>query len=129
MVIWGQSAGGGSVDLYNYAYPSDPIVKGVIADSGLAGQTHSSNDTTVSFTTVAGLVGCSSLNATAEMACMQSVDVRTLQKIVSNSSSGVSFRPTVDNTTVFANLTARMEKGLIAKIVSIFQVSLAISHS
>src|ERR1700744_911543 len=36
MIMFGQSAGGGSVDMYTFAYPKDPIVKGFIAESGVA---------------------------------------------------------------------------------------------
>lgn len=36
MVIWGQNAGGMSVDDYNFTYPDDPIVSGLIMDSGTA---------------------------------------------------------------------------------------------
>lgn len=35
-VVWGQSAGAFSADHITFAYPSDPIVKGQICDSGSA---------------------------------------------------------------------------------------------
>jgi carboxylesterase type B len=34
IIIFGESAGGGSVDLYTYAYKDNPIVTGIIAESG-----------------------------------------------------------------------------------------------
>lgn len=34
ITLFGQSAGGMSIDLYNYAYLNDPIIKGTILHSG-----------------------------------------------------------------------------------------------
>ena len=36
IVIFGQSAGGASVDYYNYAWKDDPIIAGSILQSGTA---------------------------------------------------------------------------------------------
>src|ERR1700761_8281259 len=37
ITIFGESAGGGSVDMYAYAWKKDPIIAGIIAQSGSAG--------------------------------------------------------------------------------------------
>jgi len=34
ITIFGQSAGGASVDLYAYSYATNPIINGIIAESG-----------------------------------------------------------------------------------------------
>lgn len=117
MVLWGQSAGAWSVNYYGYAYPEDPIVKGLIADSG--GSTVFTTDPSHSnFTTVAAEAGCGGLDADAELACMQALDASTLQAVYQNT-TGVSFGPGVDNTTVFANNTERAIEGLVAQIPAI----------
>lgn len=119
MVIWGQSAGAGTVLTYLYAYPEAPIVSGFIASSGGGGGEASATNS--AFTSLAQEVGCANLNSTAELACMQQVDASILQWKIQNGSSTMgsfNFRYIVDNTTVFANLTDRLEKGLVAKGVS-----------
>jgi cholinesterase len=34
IIIFGESAGGGSVDMYAYAWTEDPIISGIIPESG-----------------------------------------------------------------------------------------------
>ncbi|KAI1333579.1 Alpha/Beta hydrolase protein [Xylariaceae sp. FL0016] len=116
MVLWGQSAGAWSVNYYGYAYPEDPIVAGLIADSG--GSTVFSTGNTSYFTAVAAAAGCGDLDAEAELECMQGLDATTLQAVASNT-TGVSFGPSADNVTVFANNTERAEQGLVANVPAI----------
>ncbi|KAI1847473.1 hypothetical protein JX265_012313 [Neoarthrinium moseri] len=117
MALWGQSAGAWSVNYYGYAYPEDPIVAGLIADSG--GSAVFTTDPTYSnFTSVATAAGCGGLDAAAELSCMQGVDALTIQALYSNT-SGVSFGPSADNTTVFLNNTERALTGLVAQIPAI----------
>ncbi|KAE9988296.1 hypothetical protein EG328_011669 [Venturia inaequalis] len=114
ITLWGQSAGASSVGAYSYAHYKDPIVAGLIADSGGASPaTPDANHT--SFNKLAGYVGCGGLDAHSQLTCVQKVDARTLQTLVSTNSS-VSFRPVADNLTAFANITDRAAKGLLAKI-------------
>lgn len=75
------------------------------------------------FTNLAQQVGCANLSPTAELACMQQVDVSVLQWKIQNvtaTTGGFGFSYIVDNVTVFANSTDRLEKGLVAKEVIIF---------
>lgn len=117
MVLYGQSAGGGTVLQYAYANPTDPIVSGFIASS--AG-INNDNISAVNpgFHDVAQKVGCANLTDAAEFACMQKVDAVVLRDAVV--SGGFRFGPSLDNVTVMANLTDRLEKGLVAKAVRIF---------
>jgi len=117
MVLWGQSAGGSSVGYYSYAYPKDPIVKGLSADSGDASLNLAFDATGSSFTSLAAKVGCGELNPQEELECMQKVNGTELQQLVSSPNSTVSFGPRADNVTAFANTTERLEKGLVARIV------------
>lgn len=118
MVLYGQSAGANAVLTYAYAYPETPIVGGFIASSGGASATNPTNSST--FHNVAQAAGCGNLTSTEELACMQRIDALLLQQTADETDSdsfGSVFRPIADNVTVFANLTDRLEKGLVAKMV------------
>lgn len=125
MVIWGQSAGAASVDFYNYAYPKDPIVGGLIMDSGTAMIPSRGDTTGASFNHVASQVGCSGLanDTDAQLACMRKVPAKTIEDFVAKQSNtgaspSLSFGPTADGKSVFANYTERALAGKQAKIVS-----------
>ncbi|KAL4916783.1 carboxylesterase [Aspergillus aurantiobrunneus] len=116
MVLWGQSAGAGSVGLYSYAYPFDPLVSGLIADSGGATILSTTFDPIHSnFTYLAGLVGCGDLDADDELRCMQKANATALIQRVSNNPS-IEFNPIPDNITRFANVTDRARAGLLADL-------------
>lgn len=127
MVIWGQSAGAGSVDYYNYAYPEDPIVTGLIMDSGTVLLPLSGDTNGASFSYVASQVGCSGLSSqpAAQLACMRKIPAQKIESFYANhSDSGasptLSFGPLADGKSVFANYTTRALSGKQAKIVSPF---------
>ena len=70
IVLWGQSAGAASVDIHNYAYRSDPIVSGFIADSGVATLgTGGSDFLRTNFSFVASQLGCSQTAAALQLNC------------------------------------------------------------
>jgi carboxylesterase type B len=121
MVLWGQSAGANAVVTYSYANPDDPIVSGLIADSGSAAAPGSVSTNTTSFSVMAALLGCGNLTATAELSCMQKVDALAIQKYVQGDSGGLIGNTlggmVADNITVFANNTERLLQGRIAKVV------------
>ncbi|KAF3020939.1 hypothetical protein E8E14_005200 [Neopestalotiopsis sp. 37M] len=117
MVLWGQSAGAWSVNYYGYAYPEDPIVRGLIADSG-GSSVFTTDPSHSNFTSVATAAGCVDEDPEAELACMQSLDAATLQAAYA-STTGASFGPVVDNRTVFANNTERAVAGLVAQVPAI----------
>ncbi|KAF7528225.1 hypothetical protein G7054_g10223 [Neopestalotiopsis clavispora] len=117
MVLWGQSAGAWSVNYYGYAYPEDPIVRGLIADSG-GSSVFTTDPSHSNFTSVATAAGCVDEDPEAELACMQSLDAATLQAAYA-STTGASFGPVVDNRTVFVNNTERAVAGLVAPVPAI----------
>lgn len=121
MVLWGQSAGGNVVDSYSYANPDDPIVSGLIADSGVAPETTTTNTST--FSLMARDFGCGNLTAADELTCMQKADALKIQEYVKAYSMGEAGRArlggyVVDNKTIFANNTERMAQGRVARVVS-----------
>lgn len=127
MVLWGQSAGSISVDMYNFAYPDDPVVGGFIMDSGTAESGLVSLDTPHSnFTFVAASVGCDGLgeDPAKELECMRGVDAIKIKDFIasygdSGSSPSLSFNPVPDEKVVFSNYTQRALEDQQAKIVCI----------
>ncbi|KAJ5368843.1 uncharacterized protein N7496_008603 [Penicillium cataractarum] len=121
IVLWGQSAGAGSVTVYPYGYPDNPIVAGLIADSGGPGIVGGSDSAQTNFTYLAGLVGCKNLGPGDEIACVRKVPAQDLENALSwysgnNTSPSISFKPIVDDKTAFSNWTQRVLEGKIAKI-------------
>ena len=123
IVLAGQSAGATSVAVYAFAYPDDPIVKGLITMSGQP-ETNLRDDG-ASWRQVAEETGCGDRNRTKELECMRSVPPRDLKRAISNANiieygdlTGGS--PTVDNKTLFSveQYVSRGYEGRFAKIVS-----------
>ena len=83
ITLWGQSAGALSVDYYNFAYPEDAIVSGLIMDSGTALYPSVTFDPTHSnFTFVAAQLGCKDLSPIAELACMRNVSSVAIKTLI-----------------------------------------------
>lgn len=116
MILWGQSAGGNAANSYGYANPDDPIVAGIVAQSGTTSQINSAN--TTRFSTLAKQLGCDGLSAEEELTCMQAADNDKLHDIIRNGENIPRFSPVADGVTLFANNTARLEDGQVAKVVS-----------
>ena len=121
MILWGQSAGANAVVTYSYGNPDDPIIRGLIANSGAASASVSVN--TSSFSQMAASFGCGNLTSSDELTCMQKIDALALQKYVGENTGGGLGGPRLggyvaDNVTVFANNTERLLKGRVAKVVS-----------
>ena len=120
ITIWGQSAGAESVDYYNFAYPDDPIIAGLILDSGSA-LLPAGNPTpaTSNFTFVAAHFNCTG-SEQGQLSCMKKVpqaDIEAFLKAYEDSGTapGLSFNQVVDNRTKFANYTARALAGNFTK--------------
>ncbi|KAI6818296.1 chlorogenic acid esterase precursor [Hortaea werneckii] len=119
--LWGQSAGGASVDIYSYAWHEDPIVTGFSADSGTVGIAgRGSGSDSSNFTYLAGLVGCGNLSASAELNCMRNVPAGTLENtlsayLVSDAEPSISFSPVVDDVLVFSDYAERAASGQVAQ--------------
>lgn len=119
ITIFGQSAGGVSVDDYSYAWSSDPIVHGFISQSGTSTGLGLRTETQARdfwFNSTEAL-GCgdAKMPSQAVHECMltkpASEIVKHLSKIV-NGAILISYSPTVDNQVVFANYTGRKSAAL-----------------
>ncbi|KAJ4301918.1 hypothetical protein N0V90_004014 [Kalmusia sp. IMI 367209] len=126
MTLFGQSAGASSTDFFSYAWWNDPLVNGLIIQSGAVGD----NDVTYSqgtsnFTYVAGQVGCGNLTKDEELACMQSTDSDTILAVyetynaTANGGRSLGFGASADEETIFSNFSSRRARGLVAKLPAI----------
>ncbi|KAM0544807.1 hypothetical protein ACHAPJ_011637 [Fusarium lateritium] len=121
ITLWGESAGAYVTDGYLFAWPKDPIVKGVIADSGNAlaiegGLADAKNHST--FSVAASHFGCGKLSPSDELKCMRQVPEYKLRKYLQADigqggapDDGLAFSLIADNKTAFANYTERIKKG------------------
>jgi len=122
ILLWGQSAGAMSADDYNFAYPDDPIVSGLIMHSGTSTLNFVFPDyEQTNFTYVAQHFGCVECDAKAELDCLRKVNASSifsfLEAYLANASSGpVAFSPVVDNRLLFENYTARALAGNYSRV-------------
>ncbi|KAI8294762.1 Lipase 4 [Colletotrichum sp. SAR 10_98] len=127
MTLWGHSAGSIAVDYYSFAYPQDPIVRGLVMDSGTAhlDQLMSHDDIQSNFTFVAQQLGCGNQTTPeAELACMRKIPAEKLENFVATyKDSGVTpsigFSPVIDNKIVFANYTEKAALGEFSDLPAI----------
>ncbi|KAF2739208.1 alpha/beta-hydrolase [Polyplosphaeria fusca] len=114
ITIFGESAGGASVDVYSYAWPSDPIVSGLIAQSGTVIPPSNASTAAALWSRAATALGCSSTsNTTAELACMRKQPASALSEVISKLPN---FTPYADNRTVPTDYASRSAAGNFAKV-------------
>lgn len=120
IVAWGQSSGAIAVDFLNFAYKSDPIVSGMILDSGTsfypkkASQT--SDSARINFTSIAQTLNCSL--AASRLDCLRSVSWQDIETILLADST-FDFEPIVDNHLVFSDYAQRYEIGALSSTPAI----------
>ncbi|KAH7303505.1 Alpha/Beta hydrolase protein [Stachybotrys elegans] len=121
ITLWGESAGGGSVDSYLFAWARDPIIKGAIADSGNAfgieAMLAQPGDYST-FTQVAGQLGCGNLSPSEELQCMRLVPESKLRQFLQAlpgeggaSDNNLVFGVPIDNVTTFSGYGDRILEG------------------
>ncbi|KAL2793652.1 Alpha/Beta hydrolase protein [Aspergillus keveii] len=110
IMLFGESAGAASVDLYTYAYHAAPLVHAAVLQSGTTNLLLANDPSYQSWSSLANSVSCNP----ADLVCMRRVSVdEILAGLGSNASA---FVPVVDETVVFSNYTERAGQGKMAKI-------------
>jgi carboxylesterase type B len=124
ITIFGQSAGGVSVDYYSYAYTKDPIVSGLISHSGTALSLipNTPEISAANWYTLSNTLGCGSSGNV--LPCVRSKSFTQILQALAQVPGGpgvlpvAPFHPTVDNKIVFGNYEQLSAEGKFARIVS-----------
>jgi cholinesterase len=120
-MLFGQSAGGASVDMYSYAWTKDPIVSAINPMSGNAANTApsgSSNKSTQWFQ-VSKALGCGGEEAGAgSINCMRTKTTQTVLNAFKDAKGlgSIQFRPAADNRVVFTDYAKRRAEGNFIKV-------------
>ena len=128
MVLMGQAAGAASVDMLNFAFAADPIVKGFITESAVALMAHGLTDPNhTNFSYVAGQMGCPA-NSTGEeeLECMRMADAEIVEGLLEQQADfgpapALYFAPVRDGELVFGPVEYRAKgaAGNFSKLVSL----------
>ncbi|RMZ40494.1 lipase/esterase [Aspergillus flavus] len=122
ITIFGQSAGGASVDYYSYIWTEKPLVSGFISHSGtaLSFKPNTPEESASYFYHVSQTLGCgNSTTATNHIIhCLRQQPYKSILKAVAKVPTASSpvlpqpvFHPTVDNITIFNNYAERSASG------------------
>ncbi|QDS74501.1 hypothetical protein FKW77_007054 [Venturia effusa] len=121
--IFGESAGGGAVDMYAYAWTKDPIINGIIAQSGVAGSMPSmggGKSPNSAWYGVSKAMGCGGSEAGEKtIECMRSKPADLIMKELDRQTMGpgiTPFGPVADEKIVFKDVAARGDKGDFIKV-------------
>jgi cholinesterase len=116
--IFGESAGGGAVDMYAYAWTKDPIINGIIAQSGAAGSMPSSGGEKTpnsAWYGVSKALGCGGAEAGEKtIECMRLKPADEIMKELDKQTTGpgiTPFGPVPDGKIVFKDVAKRGEAG------------------
>jgi carboxylesterase type B len=132
ITIFGQSAGGASVDYYSYIWTDKPLVRGLISHSGtaLSFKPNTAEESASYFYHVSNTLGCgnSTVPISSVVQCMRQQSFQAILAAVRRVPFAPSpalpqpqFHPTVDGVTVFADYAARSTQGKFIKAVSCLQ--------
>lgn len=127
ITVFGDSAGGASVDYVAFAWKDDPIVAGLISHSGTALSFNPNTKTYAEsiFFNVSQTVGCGGPTdgAAAVVDCIRKVNASAIlaaaakvPPLPTTALAQATFHPTVDDELVFSDYEARARNGSFARI-------------
>jgi cholinesterase len=119
IMLFGQSAGGGSVDMYSYAWTKDPIINAVSPMSGNAANSGVPTNVSTEWFRVSKTLGCGDESSGEKsLACMKAKDTQSILNAFKNEKgiNSIQFRPAADNKVVFSDYAKRREEGNFIKV-------------
>ncbi|KAL4976884.1 Alpha/Beta hydrolase protein [Aspergillus desertorum] len=119
ILLFGQSAGGASVDAYTYAYPEDPLVSAFALQSGTVSLFNNADAAHANWNRLSTAVGCGA--GDESLACMRKIPFPKILHAMGDGS--YAFTPVVDNRTVFADFTARARGGGQARLPTLVGIN------
>lgn len=124
ITLFGESAGGASADYYAYAWKENPIVKGLVAQSGTAliGENNPQNlSSTSAWFNLTSAVGCGGEEVgNGTVVCMRKKSAEELINAYGKTMTSAigGFGPIADGKLVFSDVRERARAGNFAKLVS-----------
>ncbi|KAL8972888.1 MAG: hypothetical protein Q9197_002584 [Variospora fuerteventurae] len=116
ITLFGQSAGGSSIDYYSYTWLDDPIVHGFITESGVVNSFFIpvAPNNTAAWYGISQKLGCgdSSAGIANTVACMRQ---KPMADILGATATAPPFGPTADGKTVLADYTVAGSQGRFIK--------------
>ncbi|KAL2870549.1 Alpha/Beta hydrolase protein [Aspergillus lucknowensis] len=112
ILLFGQSAGAGSVDAYAYAYPDEPLVSAFGLESGTASRGSDADPTESDWNALSAAVGCGT--GPESLSCMREVPFKII--LDEMDAGNYNFAPIPDNRTFFSDPAARARDGGLAKL-------------
>jgi len=119
ITLFGESAGAAAVDAYLYAYASNPIIRGAIAQSGdvsiaTSGGLGNTTDPAATWGALATAVGCPATGLLS-LPCVRTKPATALRDALFANPT-LAFIPWVDEGTIFSNTPQRLASGQFARI-------------
>jgi cholinesterase len=122
ITIFGESAGGSSVDYYAYAWEKDPIVAGLISQSGIP-MAGVRSDQSASWYRISKMLDCGGAESGEKTVdCMRQKSAESIEEALNKMSTGplsTAFTPVADGKVVFADAKSRGEAGKFARVVGL----------
>ena|ERR1700712_5372568 len=113
--------------MFAYAWAKDPLINGIIAQSGSANirpRASASASAVPAWFRVSEALGCGPVELGEKaMECMRGKTSQEVQKVLENQTGGstMSFGPVPDGKVIFSDTAARAKSGNFAKVVSFEQ--------
>ncbi|KAL4950663.1 Alpha/Beta hydrolase protein [Aspergillus filifer] len=110
ILLFGQSAGSGSVDTYAYAYPDNPLVSAIALLSGTASILPNLDLSHSNWNNLSTALGCGS--GEESLSCMR----QTRWEVIVKEMGTNQYTPVYDNRTRFEDLAQRAKRGGVARV-------------